>query len=288
MIKKKQVCNIIPAMKTGRFLVKILFLLILGLSLSGCFKQDYPAISASLQKNLDAAFENYKRSMNKLDRLGLNDLLSEQFIYYGGGKQKYIDENLKRTIYIDNISYRVSAVDDFKVYAEAKITGTLVYKPQVNLPLFAKQITLLQGSFENTSLFVLAYEKDALKFIGQQEGLSTKVFQKGFQLPEIKTFTLDKYAAAPGDTLKIHFSIDKGPNDIAFGFINEHLLSGFSDRGEVPYNEDSFAVNIPHSHPHGKPFDVSAMVFAGKMEIANPQQAELQGVVIKTISVPVQ
>jgi hypothetical protein len=269
--------------------IKSLLIIIFSLLfLAGCLRQDTPAIDETLQHNINFLFEEYKTGINQAQKSRLERIVGKDFIYYVGTKKEYIEGLLKWMVCVDNISYRVTKIDDYKIYAEAKIKGTLVYKPIVNLPLFARQLKLLPGDFEKDVLFTLAYEKDEIKIIGQQDGTETKYFQGGTMLPDIKTFALDKYQAVPGDMIKVNISVDKGANDVIFIFINNSLLSGFSDQGEVPYNKDSFTVSIPLSYPSGKTFDITAMAFAGKMELTRPDQAELRGVIIKTIAVPVR
>ncbi len=267
--------------------IKNIFLIILFLLfLTGCRKDNQ--VDPVLNKNIVRLFEMYKEGINKSDKITLDYIIADELNYYGGSKKKYIEQLINWKVLIEDIKWQVFAIEDYKVLVETKITGMLVYKPIVSPDLFKEQVPLLQGSFQKQALFTLAYNQDGLRILNETEGSTGKIFQWGDFLPDIKTFSLDKYTVSPGDTIKVNISIDKGMNDVIFVFINDRLLSGFSDAGEVPYNEDAFNVRIPGDYPAGKPYNITAMAFAGKIDLTNPQQADLRGIVVKTISVPVK
>ncbi|EFK95296.1 secreted protein [sediment metagenome] len=266
--------------------IKIFLPILLSIFLTGCWQQNQT--NALLNKNITEVLAQYQQGVNKLDEKILADVVGDDFNYFGGAKEGYLKQLLNWTVVIDNIEGQVVAIEDYRVLVETKIKGTLVYKPNISLPIFKGEIPLLQGNFQKNTLFTMTYVKDGLKIIGEQDGGTAKLFQWGKVLPDIKTLTLDKYSAAPGETIKVNIGVDKGANDIILVFMNERLLSGFSDAGEVPYNEDSFSVVIPTDYPSGKPYDINALVFAGKINLSSPQQAELQGIVVKIISIPIK
>jgi len=266
-----------------------LFLVLLFslLFFTGCLQRN-PQADAVLSKNIAEVFVQYKQGVNKLDQQILEDIVAEEFIYYGGSKKEYLKQLLSWTVFIEEITWEVLHIEDYKVIVAARLKGTVVYKPSVVPAIFTSKVPLLQGTFQKQSIFTMAYSQAGLKILSEEDNGTAKIFQGGQVLPEIKTFNLDKYSVQPGETIKLSISVDKGANDIIFVYLNDRLLSGFSDPGEVPYNEDSFSVNVPSDHPRGKPFDIVAVAYAGKLDLRNTQQAELQGVVVKTISVPVK
>lgn len=267
-------------------LFKLSLVIIMLFLLSGCWQQGNQRLEI-IQKNTETLFNEYKQGVNTLNQEKLAQLIGTDFSFYGGNKTDYIQQLLTWTVFIEDIKPKVTAVEEYKIITEVETKGTIFFKPSVKLPLFKDKLPLLQGNFKNQALFVLAYAKDGLKIIGTEDGGTVKDFQWGSVLPEIRNFTLDKYTVSPGESLKVAVSADKGGNDVLFVFLNDRLLSGFSDRGEVPYNDDNSVIRVPLDYPKGKPFDITAMVFAGRLDLVNPQQAELQGIIVKTISVPV-
>ncbi len=263
-------------------------LLLCLLFLTGCFDQQEKMQEDMLRKEIAGFLIKYKEAVNKTDEKALSEIISPKFQSFSLSKENYIKNLFTKPMLIDQLGFANIRVEDYVVYANISSSGTLIFKPTVKVPLY-KEMPVLNGTFKNTAVFAFLYEKEGLKLISAEDGLTTKTFYQGDFLPDLTEPLTNLQSIRPGEQVTVSFEAGKGMyNDVVFIFVNEHMLSGFSSTGTEPTNTESFIVTVPSDFPVGQNFEINVQAYAGKMNPLNPQEAALQGISVKTISLPVR
>lgn len=253
--------------------------------LAGCLPQKED--ERLLQKNIGEILAQYQRGVNDLDRVLLESIITDKFSFYEKDRTEYINELLALTVLLDKISYGNIRVENYKIFADVETGGSIVFRPEVDLPLF-KTIPFMSGKLQKKSIFAFMYEENSeLKILAEDQILTEKTIVWGQQPPAIREPHLSAYRVAPGDNVEVNFQVDKAGNDIIFVFVNEQLLGGYALDDYIAEGID-YSVKVPAVLKRGADFEIKLMVFGGKVDLNNPLQADLQGAAIRTYVLPVR
>jgi len=260
-------------------------LLLFIFCLTGCLQQQ--ADETLLRQNIGTVLTQYQNGVNDLNRRLLESIISDKFSFYEQGRTEYIDGLLKMTVLLDKIRYGNIRIENYKIFADAETNGSIVFRPEVELPLF-KTIPFMSGKLQKKSVFAFMYEENGeLKILAEDPVLTEKNIIWGKHPPAIREPVLSAYRVAPGDSISVGFQIDKSENDIVFVYINEQLLGGYALDEYIAEGID-YTVKVPAALKRGDDFEIKLMVFGGKVDLNNPRQADLQGAAIRTYVLPVR
>jgi hypothetical protein len=252
--------------------------------LSGCVPH---ADEAVLKRDVGALLEKYQRGVNDMNKGLLESVISDKFSFYNTDRAQHIAGLLSMTMLIDKITFNNIRAEDYKILADVQTAGSIIFKPEVQMPLF-KSLPFMQGRLKTRSVFVFLYEAETeLKILTEDQVLAEKEILWGAQPPGIIQPALSKYRVSPGDQVEVEFLVNKSNNDALFVFVNEQLLGGYaldSAGGELI----NYTVKAPAALQRGDNFEIKLMVFAGKVDLNNPGEAVLQGAAVRTFVLPVR
>jgi hypothetical protein len=262
-----------------------IFLLLFGICwLSGCVPH---ADEAVLKQSIGALLEKYQRGVNDMNKNLLESVISDKFSFYNTDRARYIDGLLSLTMLIDKISYGNIRVEDYKILADVQTEGSVIFKPDVQMPLF-KSVPFMQGKLKTRSVFVFLYEAETeLKILAEDQVLAEKEIFWGARPPGIIQPALSKYRVSPGDQVEVEFLVNKSNNEALFVFVNEQMLGGYALDG-AGGELINYTVKAPAALQRGDNFEIRLMVFAGKVDLNNPSEAVLQGAAVRTFTLPVR
>ncbi|MDR1997563.1 MAG: hypothetical protein LBQ83_04510 [Candidatus Margulisbacteria bacterium] len=258
---------------------KIFCLCAAVLFLSGCWQHNVD--EAVLRQNIGELLDRYQRGVNELNRGLLESVISDKFSFYEKDRAARIDGLLTMTALIDRMTYSNIRVENYKIFADVQTEGSIILRPEVQIPLF-KPLPFMSGQLKSRAVFAFLYEEDGgLKIFAEDQVLTEKEAVWGDQPPVIINPVLSRYRAAPGDQLEVSFQLDKAGNDVAFVFVNEQMLGGYA-LDEYGGSDVTYALKVPAELKRGDSFEVRLMIFGGRLDLNNPQQADLQGAAVRS------
>ncbi|GBR74392.1 hypothetical protein NO1_1577 [Candidatus Termititenax aidoneus] len=262
-----------------------IFLLLLGiLGLCGCRSYTDEAV---LKQNIGALLEKYQRGVNDMNKGLLESVISDKFSFYNTDRARYIEGLLSMTMLIDKMTYGNIRVEDYKILADVQTDGSIIFKPEVQMPLF-KSVPFMQGKLRTRSVFAFLYEAEAdLKILTEDQILTEKEIFWGARPPGIIQPVLSAYHVAPGDQVEVRFWVNKSNNDVLFVFVNEQMLGGYA-LGDLDGEMANYTVKVPAALQRGDNFEIKLLAFAGQVDLNNPDEAVLQGAAVRTFVLPVR
>jgi hypothetical protein len=245
------------------------------------------ADEAVLKQSIGALLEKYQRGVNDMNKNLLESVISDKFSFYNTDRAQYIEKLLSMTMLIDKMTYGNIRVENYKILADVQTDGSVIFKPEVQMPLF-KSVPFMQGKLRTHSVFVFLYETAAdLKILAEDQVLTEKEILWGARPPGIIQPTLSAYHVAPGDQVEVRFWVNKSNNDVLFVFVNEQMLGGYaldSANGEAV----NYTAKVPAALRRGDNFEIRLLAFAGQVDLNNPGEAVLQGAAVRTFTLPVR
>jgi hypothetical protein len=262
-----------------------IFILLLGVCfLSGCVPH---ADEAVLKRDIGALLEKYQRGVNDINKGLLESVISDKFSFYDTDRAQYIDGLLSLTMLIDKITYGNIRVENYKILADVQTDGSIIFKPDVQMPLF-KSMPFMQGRSRARAVFVFLYEAGTeLKILAEDQVLAEKEIVWGAHPPSIIQPALSKYHVSPGDQVEVGFLVNKSSDEALFVFVNEQMLGGYALDG-AGGEMVNYTVKAPAALQRGDNFEIRLMAFAGKVDLNNPNEAVLQGATVRTFVLPVR
>ncbi|MDR2430847.1 MAG: hypothetical protein LBD99_01110 [Candidatus Margulisbacteria bacterium] len=264
--------------------VKIL-LFVLCLFLAGCIREK--ADEAVLKRHIGVLLARYQQGVNELDSALLESVISDQFSFYAKGRTEYIRELLIMTTLIDRVAYSNIRIENYKIFADVKTEGSVIYRPEVELPLF-QNIPFMNGRLTKYSIFAFMYEtEDGLKILAEEPVLAEEAVVWGERPPVILQPELSRRSISPGENLEVSFQVAKPEGDIIFVFVNDQLLGGYALDEHI--NEGiNYTLKTPAGLKRGDNFKVRLLALGGRVDLNNPQAAELAGAAVQTYILPVR
>ena len=253
-------------------LKKICFICLCSFILSGCMQQKME--ESQLRDAIGKILKTYQAGVNTINQKQLESIISKQFSTRELHRPEYINNLLTMTLLIDSIAYTNIRVDHYKVFADVTITGTQIYKPKADIPLYREQIPFMHGTTVIKNTFCFIYEQSDLKLFAEDLIGKQSLYTWGENQPTIKLEPLPTSVHA-GDTLTITGTADKNANEALFTVVN----------GVVGAETISFPMTISTSTGI---CNVSVMAFAGSMDLNNPEEAILQGAQVIQYSIPIR
>jgi hypothetical protein len=245
------------------------------------------ADEAVLKQSIGALLEKYQRGVNEMNKGLLESVISDKFSFYDTDRAQYIEGLLSMTMLIDKMAYGNIRVEDYKILADVQTEGSVIFRPEVQMPLF-KSVPFMQGKLRTRSVFAFLYEAaEDLKILAEDQILTEKEIFWGARPPSIMQPRLSAYRVAPGDQVEVEFWVNKSNNDVLFVFVNEQMLGGYaldSTDGELV----NYTVKAPAALRSGDNFEIRLLVFAGQVDLNNPDEAVLQGAAVRTFTLPVR
>lgn len=266
--------------------IKIICLMIFVLFCNGCVRQK--SDENLLKKNIGELLARYQQGVNNLDRPLLETIISEKFSFYEQGRSAYIDGLLTMTVLLDQIAYGNVRVNNYKIFADVQSEGSIIYKPDIQPPLF-RNLPFMNGKLKNSAVFAFLYEEEGgLKILAEDQVLTEKEIVWGEHPPAIINPALSRYRVEPGDTVDVSFQIDKAQNDVMFVYVNDQLLGGYSALEESWAEKLEYLYKVPADKKRGESAEIKIQIFAGRVDLNNPQEAVLRGAAIRVYSLPVR
>lgn len=253
-------------------LKKIYLLLFCIFILAGCFQQKIE--ESKLHETIGEILKTYQSGVNSINQKQLESIISEEFSTRELNRAEYIRELITMTLLIDNIVYTNIRVENYKVFVDITITGTQIYKPKANIPLYKDQLPFMHGQTVIKSTFCFIYEQADLKLFAEEIALKNSSYTWGEVPPSIK---LDPLPASiqSGDTISITGTADKGTNETLFTVVNTAVGSEIF----------SFPITVT---ANGGLCNINVMAFAGSLDLNNPEEAILQGAKVLQYSIPIR